>query len=102
MSALVVTSTYAWGWGQEGHSIIAEVAQRRLTSSATADVARLLGNNHSLASIASWADDERDRRPETYNWHFVDIPIGSDTFDANTQCVATSAGDCVIAELERL
>jgi hypothetical protein len=93
----------ALGWGQEGHSIVAEVAQHRLTPEAAAEVARLLGANHSLASVGSWADDERDVRPETYNWHFVDIPIASNTYDAATQCVSDpSAGDCVIAELDRL
>ena len=92
----------AWGWGQEGHSIIAEIGQRRLTPAAVAEVARLLGDNHSLASVASWADDERDIRPETANWHFVDIPINSNSFDPATDCAPSDAGDCVIAELERL
>lgn len=36
----------ALGWGQEGHSIVADVAQHRLTPAAAADVARLLGANH--------------------------------------------------------
>jgi hypothetical protein len=63
----------------------------------------LLGPNHSLASIASWADDVRDLRPETYNWHFVDIPIKSDRYDQATQCAAdVKKGDCIIAELTRL
>jgi S1/P1 Nuclease len=92
----------SWAWGQEGHSIVAEIAQRRLLPKASAEVYRLLGNNHSLASVASWADDERDARPETYNWHFVDIPIASSAFDAKSQCAASGAGDCVVAELERL
>ena len=74
---LVLSATSAWAWGQEGHSIIAESAQRRLTPNAIAEVARLLGPNHSLASVGSWADNERDRRPETYNWHFVDISAGA-------------------------
>jgi len=66
-------------------------------------VARLLGANHSLASIASWADDIRDSRPETYNWHFVDLPINADHYDPATQCVADDKkGDCIIAELARL
>ena len=92
----------AWGWGQEGHSIVAEIAQRRLTPSAVAEVMRLLGHNHSLASVASWADDEKDIRPETSNWHFVDIPINSNSFDSATECTPMDAGDCVIAELDRL
>ncbi|WP_316186559.1 MULTISPECIES: S1/P1 nuclease [unclassified Bradyrhizobium] len=99
---LVTSCSAALGWGQEGHSIVAEVAQRRLTPAASAAVARLLGDNHSLASIGSWADDERDSRPETYNWHFVDIPIASNDYDAQSQCAQSAAGDCVIAELNRL
>ena len=45
--------------GPEGHSIIGEVAQHRLNRQATAEVFRLLGTNHSLASVGSWAGDVR-------------------------------------------
>jgi hypothetical protein len=92
----------AWAWGQEGHSIVAEIAQRRLSPAATVGIARLLGANHSLASISSWADDVRDARPETYNWHFVDLPIDSSKYDPGTQCEASPKGDCIVAELTRL
>jgi hypothetical protein len=102
LGLMLLPCASAWGWGQEGHSIIAEIGQRRLTPAAVAEVARLLGDNHSLASVASWADDERDIRPETANWHFVDIPINSNSFDPATECAPSDAGDCVIAELERL
>jgi hypothetical protein len=69
--AVVVAFTYllsghAFAWGQEGHSIIAEIAQRRLTPQAAAVIEQLLGKGHSLASISSWADDIRDQRPATY------------------------------------
>jgi hypothetical protein len=40
--------------GPEGHSIVAEIAQRRLTLEAAAKVRQILGENASLASIASW------------------------------------------------
>ena len=92
----------AWAWGQEGHSIIAEIAQRRLSPQAFAEIGRLLGPNHSLAAVGSWADDERDRRPETYNWHFVDIPIQSDRYDEAAHCHEDPRGDCIVAELTRL
>jgi hypothetical protein len=92
----------ALAWDQEGHSIVAEIAQRRLTPAAADAVDRVLGRGHSLASVASWADDVRDLAPETYNWHFVDIPIGSNQFDPASQCVAGPKGDCVVAELDRL
>jgi hypothetical protein len=99
---LMLSTSSAWAWGQEGHAIIAEIAQRRLTPKASAEVARLLGLNHALASVGSWADDERDRRPETYNWHFVDIPVQEDRYDAAAHCPPDPKGDCVVAELSRL
>ena len=47
----------ALAWGQEGHSIIAEIAQRRLSPEAARGVELLLGRGHSLASVASWVDE---------------------------------------------
>jgi hypothetical protein len=99
---LTMTSTEAWAWGQEGHSIIAEIAQRRLSAAAAAEVARAIGPGHSLASISSWADDERDALPQTAHWHFVDMPIDSDRYDPARDCREGPKGDCVVAELERL
>jgi nuclease S1 len=51
----------AWVWGQEGHSIIAEIAQREMESDAREAVDELLGHA-SLASVASWADDVKLHR----------------------------------------
>ena len=91
----------AWAWGQEGHSIIAEIAQRRLEPEPLQRVKELLGGEVSLASVSSWADDVRGERPETYNWHFVDIPLAATGYDPVRDCADTSKGDCVIAEIER-
>lgn len=102
LSTLCLFPTCCWAWGQDGHSIIAEIAQRRLTPQAAAEVARLLGASHSLASVGSWADDVRDQRPESYNWHFVDIPVAEDHYDAVKHCAPSEKGDCIIAELDRL
>ncbi|WFU80317.1 S1/P1 nuclease [Bradyrhizobium sp. CIAT3101] len=100
-SCLLITAAHAWG--QEGHSIVAEIAQRRLSPEAADAVGRILGRGHSLASVGSWADDVRDARPSTYNWHFVDIPIARSTYDAGADCKQDpEKGDCTIAELERL
>jgi hypothetical protein len=92
----------ALAWGQEGHSIVAEVAQRRLSPEAAAMVEQLLGRGHSLASVASWADDVREERPETSNWHFVDIPLAIAKYDASKVCKKSEKGDCIVAELDRL
>ncbi|MEA3023942.1 MAG: Nuclease, partial [Alphaproteobacteria bacterium] len=39
----ILPAHQALAWGQEGHSVVAEIAQRRLSPQATAAVARLLG-----------------------------------------------------------
>ncbi len=62
-AAIVLWPIAAFAWGQEGHSIIAEIAQRRLTREAPAIMSRIqniLEPGASLASIASWADTYRD------------------------------------------
>jgi hypothetical protein len=93
----------ALGWAQEGHSTVAEIAQRRLAPEAAAMIEQTLGRGHSLASVASWADDIRDERPQTYNWHFVDIPLDAATYEAARDCEADeTSGDCIINELARL
>jgi hypothetical protein len=92
----------ALAWGQEGHSIVAEVAQVRLSAPA-AQMVRTLLRGRSLASIASWADDERDAHPQTTGWHFVDIPLDVATYDPVRDCKPNPAnGDCIVAELGRL
>ena len=101
LALLMCSNSRLWAWGQEGHSIIAEIADLNLTASAKARVAALLGQNASLASISSWADDIRDERPETYNWHFVDIPLDADHYDPNRDCLDSSRGDCAINAIER-
>src|SRR5689334_9679811 len=88
-AALILGASWcgqALAWGQEGHSIIAEVAQHRFSPAGAAEVARLLGQGRSLASVSSWADDVRDQRPETYNWHFVDIPLAEDRYKPERDC----------------
>jgi S1/P1 Nuclease len=99
---MIVTPLSAFAWGQEGHSIVAEIAQRRLSPQAAAMVSTLLGPGVSLGSIASWADDVRDSRPKTYNWHFVSIPIIRATYDPTVDCKPDpDKGDCVVAEVDR-
>jgi hypothetical protein len=93
----------ALAWAQEGHSIVAEIAQRRLSPEAARMVEQLLGRGHSLASIANWADDMRNERPQTYNWHFVDIPLAERQYNAERDCQDDPKGGfCIVAELDRL
>jgi len=104
-----VITGQALAWGEEGHAIVGEIAQRRLNDTARAAVSTILKNvspnlaHASLASFASWADDFRAQHHETTNWHFVNISLQENAFDPARECKSDDPkGDCIIAELERL
>jgi S1/P1 Nuclease len=80
--------------------MVAAIAEEHLTPTARAAVNALL-RGHSLASISSWADQVRRTRPETYNWHFVDIPLEASAYEARRDCKPSPKGDCVVAAINR-
>jgi hypothetical protein len=93
-------------WGPEGYAMIAEIAEIRLANSPVLDqIKQVLAADDShakhLDQIASWADAVRPARPETQNWHFVDIPLDAADYDAGRDCKQTDKGDCVIAAIQR-
>ncbi|KAA9384044.1 S1/P1 nuclease [Neorhizobium galegae] len=90
LAAVMVVGAYtsAWAWGEEGHSIIGDVAQHRVNATTQVGISSLLGQGRSLAAVASWANDERARDKTTTNWHFVDIPSATTTYDASRDCKA--------------
>ena len=46
---------------------------------------------------------ERDERPDTYNWHFADVPFVSKQYVEGRDCQPDKAkGDCAVNELGRL
>lgn len=92
----------ALAWGSDGHSIVAEIAQRRLTPEARAEAERLLGTGASLASISSWADDYRAENPDTELWHFINIPVKDESYDRAALCAPRPNGDCILNELDRV
>jgi len=88
--ALPAISGSAFGWGCEGHQMIALIARAHLTPAASAVVDRLLRENpidpslnrfckdrpnDPMADSATWADDARNIE-KTAEWHFIDIPLG--------------------------
>jgi len=95
------------GWGRDGHAIIATLAEAHLTEGAKLGIKALL-KDQSLASIASWADEVRPQRDESYNWHFVDIPTSA-AFDEQRDCyrpndnhagAQTDHHNCVVDRIE--
>ena len=99
VSAVAATTVDAWG--PSGHRIVAMIAAEHLTPAAAAKVNTLL-QGASLEDVANFADVVRDDRPETKNWHFVDIPKNKTAYDPARDCASTPEGDCVIAALDRL
>jgi hypothetical protein len=92
----------ALSFGASGHAIIAEIAQRRVEPGVLRKMKELLGGEVSLASIASWADHVALLRPNTVNWHFVNIPLDATSYDPERDCSMTPKGDCVIRAIERV
>jgi hypothetical protein len=60
----------------------------------------LLGDEDFVES-STWADRVRNDRPETYNWHFVNIPYAAASYDPARDCPPTERGDCSIAAIQR-
>jgi hypothetical protein len=90
----------ALAWGSQGHEIVARLAHRRLTASARHEVNGILGDVR-LEAAATWADRVRDDRPETANWHFVDVPLDAAGYDQARDCRRQRKGDCVVRAIER-
>ena len=100
VAAAVFAPSHGSAWGNDGHQVISIIAADRLTPSARAEVADLLGGDarDSMKIGSMWADYIRQTRPETASWHYVNIEITASGYDAATDC---PAGDCVIAQLEK-
>ena len=107
--AALTLAASASGFGIQGHKAIAEAARMSQTLSAQSrDAIRQIIGNDDLAAIATWADQVRDVMrdagplvqdknslaykeaarfikdfPDNPSWHFVNLPLGSATYDAN-------------------
>jgi hypothetical protein len=50
-----------------------------------------------LLAIANWADAVRPSRAETGDWHFVDVPVTADAYNAQRDCAGRN---CVVAKID--
>jgi hypothetical protein len=75
----------SFAWGPEGHRIVSDLARAHLQEPARRRIRELIGTDD-LASISTWADEVRSQRPETYGWHFVDIPMNATGFLEDRDC----------------
>jgi hypothetical protein len=117
----LVCSGQVWAWGDEGHEVIALVAQSRLDPVARKHVGALLAadtdtlTEPNIASAATWADKFRDTdrngaRRNTGRWHFVDLELtapdlnqacfGRPALPAGTLASNGPAQDCIVDKIE--
>jgi hypothetical protein len=86
--AVLLAPSSLFGWGCDGHRVVAFLARAHLTQAASGEVDRLLhaapvdvsSNRYCpdppadvMAAVASWADDVRAGKKNGV-WHYIDIP----------------------------
>ena len=66
VSGLIVVAAPppGFGWGREGHEVIALIAEENMTPAALERAKAILGGS-SLEEVASWADEYRHNHRET-------------------------------------
>ena len=93
---LPLAATPAFGWGEEGHRIVADIGEKYLNAKARAAVKQLL-HDQPLADVANFAAAWRNYHDETGPWHFVDIPLAATNYDAGRDCAPHHG--CVLEQL---
>src|SRR5580704_249434 len=105
-----------FGWGCEGHQMIALIARAHLTPAASSAVDQLLRENpidpalsrfckdrpnDLMADSATWADDVRNVE-KTGDWHFIDIPLAVNTgSDIMKWCVPVDGKPgCIVSAID--
>ncbi len=99
--AVLAAVPSAWGWGCEGHEIVALVAEAHLNPRARAMAFKILADGpisptlsryckepglDAFVDSSTWPDDIRTIRPDATPWHFIDIPRGASESDIAKYC----------------
>lgn len=74
---LLFTVQNSFGWGQEGHRIIGQIAYDHLSKKAKKQVDKVLGTK-GIVYWANWADEIKSDTiyPNSADWHFQDLDSG--------------------------
>lgn len=72
-------------WGPEGHRIVGEIAQTRL-SPKVRNIIRQEFNIKNLADVANWADAVKKRNPKPDLKHYTNIAEGAWTYNQARDC----------------
>jgi S1/P1 Nuclease len=114
---MMLVPQYAFAWGDEGHKIVALIAEHYLNDDVRRTVASMLAadpdplTQHDIASEATWADKYRNHHRETGKWHFADIEIdhpditeacfGREPLSAETLASNGPGQSCVIDKIKQ-
>jgi hypothetical protein len=106
----------ALAWGDEGHEIVALIAEHFLEPAVKAKIDAMLAadtddlTRHDIASEATWADKYRESDRRTGKWHYVDIELdhpdidaacyGHPALPAGMTAFQGPADDCVIDKID--
>jgi hypothetical protein len=95
--ALLAVPHAAFGWGDNGHRIVAQVAENRLSAPARDRVRALLGARR-LAQIAAWPDFIRSEKNWEFldTWHYATIEDGQRLAEVLDAAAATPEPDNVV------
>lgn len=105
--ALVLLTVFhsTCGWGRDGHSLVADIAQSLLTNESAAFVRLHLPAeiNGSMSNVSTWADNilYENTEPNYLNWrwssplHYVNTKDWSCVYDRQNDCNWTSTQGCV-------
>jgi hypothetical protein len=114
--AFALSTSGALAWGDDGHKVVALIAEHYLTPVAKKQVDAMLAadtdslTQHDIASEATWADKYRNSHRETASWHFVDLEITDPDF--NVACngrkplpagtlASNGPADCVVDKINQ-
>ena len=106
MLAVLLCPVAAWGWGDQGHKIVAVIAADNLTPTAQIHVASILGAQPNKSATATAMEaaailpdrpEFREEYPLTKPWHFIDICLKDRRIDVPGEC---HEGNCVTAKID--
>ena len=97
--ACICLARTAWGWGQEGHMVVAQIAYNHLSPAVKAQCDALIAVQLQYASTAStnfitaasWADDFKSQLG-TGTSHYIDLPLCINGLAVNN--IGTCTGTC--------
>ena len=97
--ACLLISPAVFGWGQNGHRAIGQVAENHLSRKAKKEIRKILGDE-SLAMASTWMDEIRSDSTydHTHSWHWVTIPDGETYHDTEKN----PEGDLIEATLRMI